>query len=140
MVPGAPFLAAATGLDDLARLDLLQLLRNHLGYPAATEVDRLVPSHVEIPSGRRVAVDYSGEVPTIAAKVQEFFGATQGPLIAGEPVLLMLLSPADRPIQITSDLGGFWGGSWAEVRKDMAGRYPKHEWPADPASARPIRK
>ncbi len=135
-----PYLAAATGLDDMARLDLLQILRNHLGYPAATEVDQLVPTHVEIPSGRRVAVDYSGEVPTIAAKVQEFFGATQGPRIAGEPVLLMLLSPADRPLQITSDLGGFWTGSWAEVRKDMAGRYPKHEWPEDPASAEPVRK
>ena len=103
-------------------------------------IDRLVPTHVEIPSGRRVAVDYSGDVPTIAANVQEFFGATQGPLIAGEPVQLMLLSPADRPIQITSDLGGFWAGSWSEVRKDMAGRYPKHEWPDDPGKATPVRK
>ncbi|NND02627.1 MAG: ATP-dependent helicase HrpB, partial [Acidimicrobiia bacterium] len=135
-----PYLATATGLDDVARLDLLQLLRNHLGYPAATEVEGLVPTHVEIPSGRRVAVDYSGDVPTIAAKVQEFYGATRGPVIAGEPVQLMLLSPADRPIQITSDLGGFWAGSWAEVRKDMAGRYPKHEWPDDPGAASPVRK
>ena len=103
-------------------------------------IDRLVPTHVEIPSGRRVAVDYSGDVPAIAAKVQEFFGASQAPLIAGEPVQLMLLSPADRPLQITSDLGGFWAGSWAEVRKDMAGRYPKHEWPADPASAGAVGK
>lgn len=135
-----PYVATATGLDDVARLDLLPILRNHLGYPAATEVDQLVPTHVEIPSGRRVAVDYSGEVPTVAAKVQEFFGATKGPIIAGEPVQLMLLSPADRPLQITRDLGGFWAGSWTEVRKDMAGRYPKHEWPADPASAKPVGK
>ena len=135
-----PYLSVATGLDDVARLDLIQLLRNHLGYPAATQVEDLVPTHVEIPSGRRVAIDYSGDVPTIAAKVQEFFGTTQGPQIAGEPVQLMLLSPADRPVQITSDLAGFWAGSWSEVRKDMAGRYPKHEWPDDPASAKPVRK
>jgi len=135
-----PYVGEPVGLDDLARLDLLQVLRNRVGYPAAAEVEGLVPSTVAIPSGRRVAVDYSGEAPMIAAKVQEFFGTAEGPRIAGEPVLLMLLSPADRPVQITQDLAGFWSGSWADVRKDMAGRYPKHRWPENPLNEAPGRK
>jgi ATP-dependent helicase HrpB len=135
-----PYLARPSGLDDVQRIDLLQLLRNRVGYPAAAEVEQLVPATIEIPSGRRVDVDYTGEVPTVAARVQEFFGTTEGPRIAGEPVLLMLLSPADRPVQITQDLGGFWSGSWSDVRKDMAGRYPKHRWPIDPVAEAPGRR
>jgi ATP-dependent helicase HrpB len=135
-----PYLGRPTGIDDVQGIDVLQLLRNHVGYPEAAEVDRLVPREVEIPSGRRVAVDYSGEVPTVSARVQEFFGATAGPKVGGEPVVLVLLSPADRPVQITSDLGGFWAGSWSDVRKDMAGRYPKHRWPENPLEEAPGRR
>lgn len=135
-----PYLGEPSGLDDVRRLDVLQLLRNHVGYPAAMEVESLVPRQIELPSGRRATVDYSGEQPTVGARVQEFFGAADGPRIAGAPVLLMLLSPADRPIQITADLGGFWTGSWSDVRKDMAGRYPKHRWPEDPLTEQPGRR
>jgi ATP-dependent helicase HrpB len=135
-----PYVGDPTGLDDLGRLDVLQLLRNRVGYPDATRVDELVPETIELPSGRRVAVDYSGEQPTVAARVQEMYGTAEGPRIAGEPVVLMLLSPADRPVQITGDLAGFWSGSWAEVRKDMAGRYPKHRWPEDPLAEKPGRR
>ncbi|MEX0757880.1 MAG: ATP-dependent helicase C-terminal domain-containing protein, partial [Acidimicrobiia bacterium] len=87
------------------------------------------------PSGSEVRVDYTGERPVLAVRLQELFGATTTPtLLDGRlPVLLHLLSPARRPVQITDDLAGFWKGSWAEVRKDMAGRYPKHDWPEHPA-------
>jgi ATP-dependent helicase HrpB len=132
-----PHLGEPTGLDDLASLDLAAMLRRRVGHRRGGDLDSLAPVAVTLASGRRVAVDYSGGVPTIAVKVQELFGSSEGPRIAGEPVLLMLLSPADRPLQITQDLAGFWAGSWAEVRREMAGRYPRHEWPADPAAARP---
>ena len=142
-VPGGEGLVEPVGrvhLVHVRRLDVLKLLRNHVGFPAANEVEQLVPREIEIPSGRRVTVDYSGEQPTIAARVQEFFGSASAPRIAGRPVLLMLLSPADRPVQITADLEGFWDGSWREVRKDMAGRYPKHRWPEDPRAEEPGRR
>ena len=85
-------------------------------------------------------IDYSRDIPTASVRVQDLFGLRQHPTVAGDVrVSLELLSPADRPIQITSDLPGFWAGSWAEVRKEMAGRYPKHQWPADPANATPTR-
>ena len=134
-----PALLGCTGLDDVNRLDLLRILRGQLGHAGARDVDRLLPVKVELPSGRRVAVDYTGDVPTVSGRVQDFYGATEGPTLAGEPALLVLLSPADRPVQITQDLGGFWAGSWSEVRKEMAGRYPKHRWPERPADASPGR-
>jgi ATP-dependent helicase HrpB len=86
-----------------------------------------------------VPIDYGGDEPTVAVRVQDLFGLTEHPCVGDHPLRLELLSPADRPIQITSDLPGFWSGSWADVRKDMAGRYPKHHWPEDPGSAPPRR-
>ena len=83
--------------------------------------------------GRQIPVSYEGGRPAAEVRVQDAFGTTAHPTVAGVPVVLSLLSPAGRPIQVTSDLPGFWSGSWAEVRKDMAGRYPKHSWPSDPS-------
>ncbi len=134
-----PSLVGATGLDDVARLDLAKVLRGRLGHRLGGELDRLAPRRVSVPSGRRIRVDYSGERPSIAVKVQEMFGTTTTPEVAGLPVVLHLLSPAGRPMQITADLAGFWAGSWHDVRREMAGRYPKHAWPDDPARARPTR-
>jgi ATP-dependent helicase HrpB len=128
-----PEAGEVTGWDDLQRLDLERLLRRRLG-PLVSELDRLAPSHLQLPSGRRVAVDYAGEVPAVAVRVQELFGVEETPQVGGVPVVLHLLSPAGRPVQITRDLAGFWKGSWHEVRKEMAGRYPKHAWPEDPTS------
>jgi ATP-dependent helicase HrpB len=92
------------------------------------------------PAGRDVPIDYGRERPTVSVRVQDLFGRRDHPTVAdGVPLTLELLSPADRPIQITDDLPRFWSGSWAEVRKDLAGRYPKHHWPADPANAEPKR-
>ena len=103
----------------------------------------VAPTHVTVPSGRRVRLEYEDvdDAPILAVAVQEMFGSTTTPTIGrSTPVVLHLLSPAGRPVQITRDLAGFWSGSWSDVRKDMAGRYPKHPWPVDPATATPPRR
>jgi len=124
---------ALVSLADVERLDPVAALRRHLG-PLAAELDRLAPTSLAVPSGRRVPVSYADGRPHVEVRVQEMYGSAVTPAVAGVPVVLHLLSPAGRPIQITSDLAGFWAGSWAQVRREMAGRYPKHAWPADPAS------
>ena len=131
----APFLVGATGRADLERMDLAGVLQSMLGWDACTLLDELAPAMFRPPRGRPVEIDYTDpEAPTIAVRVQHVFGVTVHPAVLGGrvPLRVQLLSPADRPIQITTDLPGFWRGSWSEVRKDMAGRYPKHDWPTDP--------
>ena len=117
------------------------LLSNQLSWDQQTELAELAPAALATPTGRQVAIDYSRDPPTVSVRVQDLFGTTVHPTVdrGAVPLSLELLSPADRPIQITSDLPGFWAGSWAEVRKEMAGRYPKHQWPDDPAAAPPKR-
>ncbi len=137
----APLLGAATGRTDLDRLDMARLLRGMVPYEVASDLDRLAPESLAVPNGRRMRLSYGegapGDPPVLAVRVQQMFGVTETPTVAGGrvPVTLHLLSPADRPVQVTSDLAGFWAGSWHDVRKDMAGRYPKHPWPEDPGSA-----
>ena len=139
----APYLPGATGRADLERLDVAMVLRSQLPWPQGAELDELAPARLELPTGRSVAIDYGTEgghdEPVARVRVQDLFGTTAHPTAGGRPIVLHLLSPADRPIQITSDLPGFWSGSWADVRKDLAGRYPKHQWPDDPATATPRR-
>jgi len=135
----APYLPGATGRTDLDQLDVAMVLRSQLPWPAGSELDQLVPDQLELPTGRSVPVDYSGDAPTASVRVQDLFGVTDHPTAGGVPIRLELLSPADRPIQVTADLPGFWVGSWVEVKKEMAGRYPKHRWPDNPASAAPKR-
>ncbi|MDH3250274.1 MAG: ATP-dependent helicase HrpB [Acidimicrobiia bacterium] len=132
----APSLGYASGMDDVAAIDLLQLFRGRLPHRLHAELDRLAPEAYRLPSGRTVPLDYStGETPTLSVRAQELFGVRSHPTVGGLPLVVEVLSPANRPIQVTSDLPGFWSGSWAEVRKQMAGRYPKHSWPEDPGSA-----
>jgi ATP-dependent helicase HrpB len=133
-----PSLGLPTGFDRFDGLHLASVLRGRLGHRLAGDLERLAPKEITVPSGRSVRVDYSGDWPTVAVRVQEMYGTTITPMVGGRPVVLQLLSPARRPLQITRDLGGFWAGSWSEVRKEMAGRYPKHDWPADPATAKPV--
>jgi len=137
----APYLAGATGRADLERLDVTMLLRAQLPWPQGGELDTLAPAAWTIPTGRVVTIDYGAERPTASVRVQDLFGLTEHPAIVGGrvPLTLALLSPADRPIQVTADLPGFWAGSWADVRKELAGRYPKHRWPVDPAHEPPGR-
>ncbi len=137
----APYLSHATGRADLERLDVPMLLSNQLDWDRQMSLADLAPATLTTPSGRQVPIDYARDHPTASVRVQDLFGVTEHPTVArgSVPVSLELLSPADRPIQITSDLPGFWRGSWAEVRKEMAGRYPKHHWPVDPSVAPPKR-
>src|SRR5205085_10723834 len=107
------------------------------------ELDDKAPSHLTVPSGARLAIDYeAGEMPVLAVRLQEMFGAAATPRIAGGKVALrlQLLSPAGRPLQVTSDLAGFWATSYRAVRAEMRGRYPRHDWPEDPLAAVPTRR
>ena len=135
----APYLPGATGRSDLERLDVAMVLRSQLPWPQGADLDEIAPAALGLPSGREVPIDYAGDQPDAFVRVQDLFGVTTHPTAGGAPIRLHLLSPADRPIQVTADLPGFWAGSWADVKKDMAGRYPKHRWPDDPANADPKR-
>uniref|UniRef100_UPI003BA85DE5 ATP-dependent helicase HrpB n=1 Tax=Stappia sp. TaxID=1870903 RepID=UPI003BA85DE5 len=134
----APYLAGVRNASDIDAEVLGAALSGLLPQHRLSELDRLLPSHFDAPSGSRLPIDYDrDEGPALPIRVQELFGLDRHPAIAGGkvPLLLELLSPAHRPIQLTRDLPGFWRGSWAAVRSEMKGRYPKHPWPEDPASA-----
>ncbi len=137
----APFLVHATGAGDLARFDVAMALSSQLSWDDQIALAELAPPTLDTPSGRRTPIDYTRDVPTASVRVQDLFGLRVHPTLGGGrvPIALELLSPADRPIQITRDLPGFWHGTWADVRKEMAGRYPKHQWPVDPSVAPPNR-
>ncbi|WP_170473491.1 ATP-dependent helicase HrpB [Ruegeria arenilitoris] len=132
-----PMLSGVRNADDWKRFDLLPALRSRLDWSQTQELDRRAPGSFETPLGRKVPIDYGSETPEIAVRLQEVFGVTKHPIVGGTPLKITLLSPAQRPIQITRDLPGFWTGSYAEVRKDMRAQYPKHPWPEDPTQADP---
>ncbi|WP_338272297.1 ATP-dependent helicase HrpB [Roseicyclus marinus] len=133
----APWLTRERSAADLGRFDPTEALRLWLGHPAMAEVDRLAPATWESPLGRAIPIDYSGEVPEVALRLQEVFGTKVHPVVGPDrmPLKMVLLSPASRPVQVTNDLPGFWDGSYAEVRKEMRARYPRHPWPEDPRAA-----
>ncbi len=138
----SPWLVGFNSRNDLARIDLGGALRGYLDWPQLKRLDQAAPTHLEVPSGSRIAVDYlSGDQPVLAVKLQELFGLAETPCIAEGriPLLLHLLSPARRPIQVTQDLKNFWDAIYPEVKKELKGRYPKHPWPDDPWSAAPTR-
>jgi ATP-dependent helicase HrpB len=132
-----PFLSGVRSAEDWAQFDLSHALRARLGPMGERALDRAVPGAFETPLGRRVPIDYTGEAPEIAVRLQEMFGQTAHPQVGDRPLRITLLSPAGRPVQTTTDLPGFWAGAYAEVRKEMRGRYPKHPWPEDPTEAAP---
>ncbi|MEM0955059.1 MAG: ATP-dependent helicase HrpB [Pseudomonadota bacterium] len=130
-----PYLGTVTRLSDFRRLDLKAILSALLPWPLPKEMETLAPARLRVPSGNQHAVDYSENPPVLAVKLQEMFGCEETPEVAGVPVLIHLLSPAGRPLQVTQDLASFWRGGYADVRKEMQGRYPKHPWPEDPLTA-----
>ncbi len=135
-----PYLGSKTKLTDITSDDLEQALKALLPWTLQRRVDEEAPTHFEAPTGNRHAIDYEGAgAPALSIRVQELFGLKDHPAIASGRLRLTLnlLSPAHRPIQITRDLPGFWKGSWASVKADMKGRYPRHPWPDDPANAAP---
>jgi ATP-dependent helicase HrpB len=139
----APLLYHKISLKDLSAGDLAEALATLLPWELRARLEREAPTHFEAPTGTLLAIDYEAEQgPTIAVRLQELFGLTTHPSIAkgAVPLVLELLSPAHRPVQVTRDLPGFWRGSYAAVRSDLRGRYPRHPWPEDPASAMPTRR
>jgi ATP-dependent helicase HrpB len=132
-----PHLGRVRTAEDWRALDLLEPLRLHLGWERLRLLDRLAPASFTTPLGRAVPLTYDHGAPGISVRLQEMFGVTVHPIAAGQPVRVTLLSPAGRPVQVTTDLPGFWRTSYADVRKDMRGQYPKHPWPEDPTQAEP---
>ncbi len=137
-----PELSAARRRADLARIDAGEALRRLLPWASgeAARLDELAPERLEVPSGSRVRLDYAGEQPVLAVKLQEMFGLARTPRVAGVPVLVHLLSPAGRPAAVTADLASFWRDGYRAVRAELRGRYPKHPWPEDPSTARPTHR
>jgi ATP-dependent helicase HrpB len=134
-----PHLAGKRTEADLRAIDLTEALRGALPWQAQQMLDRLAPSTFQTPLGRSVPIDYAGDHPSISLRLQELFGVSEHPVVGPRrlPLRITLLSPAQRPIQITTDLPGFWATSYADVRKDMRGQYPRHPWPDDPTKAEP---
>ncbi len=138
----APWLDGITRKEHLSRISLTEALRALLPWDQQRKLDELAPTHLRVPTGSNIRIDYLDEsAPVVAVRLQEVFGLETTPMIAGGrvPITFKLLSPAQRPVQVTRDLAGFWRGSYADVRKDMRGRYPKHYWPENPLEAEPVR-
>ncbi|MGA4998215.1 ATP-dependent helicase HrpB [Streptomyces arboris] len=136
-----PELSRARRRSDLGRIDAGQALRRLLPWATgeAVRLDELAPERIEVPSGSRIRVEYGGEQPVLAVKLQELFGLSETPRVAGVPVLVHLLSPAGRPAAVTADLASFWQDGYKAVRAELRGRYPKHPWPEDPATVQATR-
>ncbi len=132
-----PHLTGVRTTGEWKGFDLLPALKARLTWEQSQALDKAAPSHFTTPLGNRTAIDYAGAQPAIAVRLQEMFGVTRHPQVAGQPLQITLLSPAQRPVQVTTDLPGFWASSYSDVRKDMRGRYPRHPWPEDPTQADP---
>lgn len=139
----APYLIGAKGLNDLKKLDLARILLDRLSWQKQQELDRIAPTHLTAASGSRIKLIYQpGQPPILPVRIQEMFGCRETPAVNDGkiPVLIHLLSPAQRPIQITSDLAAFWHSTYREVKKELAGRYPRHYWPDNPLEAEPTNR
>jgi ATP-dependent RNA helicase HrpB len=138
----APYLGKCRKVDDLRAIDLNGAVLARLDWAQEQMLDRLAPAAITAPTGTRLAVDYSGAQPSVSVRLQEMFGLGVHPVIGPDhvPLLIELLSPAGRPVQLTADLPGFWRDSYMDVRKDMRGRYPKHPWPENPLEAEATRR
>lgn len=136
-----PELSRARRRADLGRIPAGRALQRLLPWATgdAGRLDELAPERIEVPSGSRIRVEYGGEQPVLAVKLQEMFGLRESPEVAGVPVLVHLLSPAGRPAAVTADLASFWREGYRAVRAELRGRYPRHPWPEDPSTAEPTR-
>ena len=138
----APWLEGITRREHLAGLPLAEALRARLSFSQQSQLTEWAPTHLTLPSGTRARIDYLDEsAPLVSVRLQEVFGMAETPRLGRQrvPVTFRLLSPAQRPVQVTRDLQSFWRGAYAQVRKDMRGRYPKHHWPENPLEAQPTR-
>ncbi len=132
-----PYLSDVQSAADWKRFDSLPALRAMLDWDQMQRLDAATPAHFTTPLGRKIPIDYSGPAPEITLRLQEMFGQTSHPMVGRVPLRVTLLSPGHKPVQTTQDIPGFWASSYADVRRDMRGRYPKHPWPEDPTQADP---
>lgn len=137
-----PFMGQTQNVVGLQKLNLYEILHNGLSWDQQQTLDELAPTHIRVPSGSNIPIDYDESPPVLAVRLQEMFGLMETPsVLKGQvPLKLHLLSPAQRPLQVTQDLAGFWASSYEAVKKDMKGRYPKHFWPDNPAEAMPTNR
>ena len=135
--------APAASAAQLRKIDLESVIWNQLSYAQQQAVERIAPSHVTVPTGSRIRLEYrqGADAPVLRVRLQECFGLLDTPCVddGRRPVLMELLSPGFKPVQLTSDLRSFWGGTYFEVRKELRRRYPRHAWPEDPLAAIPVR-
>jgi ATP-dependent helicase HrpB len=132
-----PHLHGIKTAGDWKNFDCLPALRAMLDWNQTQALDKAAPPHFTTPMNRKTPIDYDGEAPSITLRLQELFGVTRHPTVGKTPLRITLLSPGQKPVQVTTDLPGFWATSYADVRKDMRGRYPRHPWPEDPTQADP---
>ena len=132
-----PHLGGVRTAEDWRRFDLLEPMRAMLDWAQMDRLDKAAPAHFITPLDRKVPIDYGGEAPEISLRLQEMFGVTRHPLVGATPLRVTLLSPGGKPVQTTTDIPGFWTNTYADVRRDMRGRYPRHPWPEDPTVAEP---
>ena len=132
-----PYISKISNAEEWKKFDPLPALQAYIGWANLNLLDTIAPTYFITPLGNKIIIDYSGDSPSITLRIQEMFGQTSHPLLGGHPIKIILLSPAHKPIQITNDIPGFWKGSYADVRKDMRAKYPKHPWPEDPTNADP---
>jgi ATP-dependent RNA helicase HrpB len=134
-----PWIDGMSRRDHLAKLDLTEILTALLDWPAQQRLNAFAPTHLTVPSGSRIPIDYSSDAPSVSVRLQEVFGLQVTPTVGDGrvPLTLQLLSPAHRPVQVTRDLASFWSRGYSEVKKELKGRYPKHYWPDDPLTAEP---
>lgn len=137
-----PALIGIKTIDGLKALDLTAQIKNRLNWDQQQMLDAQAPAAITAPTGTKLSIDYSGDAPKVSVRLQELFGLNRHPTVGPNrlPVLIEMLSPAQRPVQMTADLPNFWRTSYADVRKDMRGRYPRHPWPENPANAEPTRR
>lgn len=138
---GPLFVGNATSVVELKKIDLREVVWSRLTYDQQQAVDRMAPTHITVPTGSRIRLEYrlGAEVPVLRVRLQECFGLTDTPVVDGVPVLMELLSPGFKPVQLTTDLRSFWQTTYFEVRKELRRRYPKHAWPDNPLDAEPVR-
>jgi len=132
-----PHLGGVRSTEDWKRFDPLPALRAMLDWDQMQRLDRAAPAHFTTPLGRKIPIDYDAPAPEITLRLQEMFGQTRHPMVGDTPLRVTLLSPGQKPVQTTQDIPGFWATSYADVRRDMRGRYPRHPWPEDPTQADP---
>lgn len=137
----APYLDSINSLKGLTKLNMASILKDQLTWPMSQQLENLAPCFYKVPSGSNIRIDYTQSPPVLAVKLQEMFGCVETPSILNGKLKLVLhlLSPAQRPLQVTQDLAGFWQNSYTEIKKDMKGRYPRHPWPEDPIKELPTR-